>query len=146
MHTIQNRGHNTLVVQSKSNLCWNGLCFEPPLENRKTVLRSLDSACCSISFPCSISNDHTEIRCFGNHRQAKRCVRYRKLGTIFGPANPVPCELRDPLFPIVRKRTTLLVVLMLNPYVRKVCKISQGHCGHQQYCSRSSGDEHHLYR
>ena len=55
----------------------------------------IEKQCCGLClqwspFPSPAPNDHTEIRCFDNHRQSKRCVRNPKLRTMVGPANPVP--------------------------------------------------------
>ena len=103
-------------------MCRNGLCLEPSLQYRIAVLSCFDSSGCGVGFPGSVSYDHTEIRCFGHHRQSKRCVRDHKRGTLFSPADPTACEFRGPLANRP-KRTTLLVVLMLNPKERKVCKM-----------------------
>ena len=65
----------------------------------------------------------------GNHWQAKRCVRDRKLRTMFGPADPVPCEFRDPFSNCSKENHTLSGVYV-EPIcakgVQNVCKISKG--------------------
>ena len=61
------------------------------------MLRGFDTTSRGVCLPCSITYDHTKVHCFGHHRQSKRCVRDHKLGTLFGPADPTACELRDPL-------------------------------------------------
>ena len=64
--------------------------------NRVAVLCCLDSSGSGVNFPCSISYDYTDIRCFGHHWQSKRCVWDQKLWTLFSPADPTASELRDP--------------------------------------------------
>ena len=94
----------------------------------------IEKQCCGLClqwspFPSPAPNDHTEIRCFDNHRQSKRCVRNPKLRTMVGPANPVPCELRDP-FADYTKENNIFGSINAEPMhakgVQNVSKISKG--------------------
>ena len=110
-------------------MCRNGLCLEPSLQDRIAVLSCFDSSGCGVNFPSSVSYYHTEIRCFGHHRQAKRCVRDHKLWAMFGPADPLAWELGDPLTYRSKKNNTLGGI-DVEPKrakgVQDVCKISKG--------------------
>ena len=88
-------------------MCRNGLCLEPSLQDRIAVLSCFDSSSRGVNFPCSIAYDHTKIRCFGHHRQSKRCVWDHELRAMFGPADPTAYEFRDPLAYRSEKNNTL---------------------------------------
>ena len=107
MDSVQDCRHDTLLVQPESNMCWDCLCLEPPLEDRETVLSSLYPSCGGFCFPCSISDDHPKIRCFGHRRQSKWCVRDRELWTMFSPVDPVSSKLRDPFANCTKENNTL---------------------------------------
>ena len=67
--TVHDRWQYTLLVQAKTNALRYTLGCEPLPQNRKIYLGRLEATVDCVNLLCSVANDHSQVGCFGNHRQ-----------------------------------------------------------------------------